>query len=367
MDGLVFFSIFILVAVLVIVFSIKKAKETRRRWRRFAERYDLDFSGESLLEKPAIAGSYQGVSLRIHIEVQGTGKNRHSYTRYIASFNTPLPQGLTITGEGFTDKIVKFFGGQDIQVGIPRVDAALRIKGDDEVEVRRLLHNEAVCNPVMKLVGSYRGVITDGTATIRDSGYADNENILQHKADAVASAVRDIEQALADEPRSSSTIAALAAAAGATNAEPSGAPTQESFADKDGSVMATDQGSTDVFAPDAAPAVDVDLDAALTKLRDGGTSFLERPEIAKRIKGRRLSGSMTVGEVTWTTSFQLSERVRSGHTAVGTMPDGLPVGVSFVKARDAEIKTLKRGDELRFSGSVAYWDDIHSRLLVEAE
>jgi hypothetical protein len=278
-----------------------------------------------------------------------------------------LPNGLSITGEGFTDKIVKFFGGQDIQVGIPRVDGALRIKGHDEAEVRRFLHNEAVCNAVMKLVISHGGLITDGTAIILNRGYADKEDVLQRKADAVANAVRDIERILSGEPGGSSTSAEPAMASGTSDAEPAEAPSRESPAEEAGGVTATAQGSTGAFAPQAAPPADAELAAELSKLRDSSTGFLERPEIVKRIKGRRLSGNMAIAEITWTSSFHLSERVRGGQTAVGKMPDGLPVGVSFVKARDAEIKAFKRGDELKFSGTVAHWDDIYGRLLIEAE
>lgn len=365
MGDMVPFLIFVFIAVFFIVWGIKNAKATRRKWRRFAERHGLEFSGERLLERPSIRGSYKGVSLQIHIEMQGSGRNRHAYTRYTARFNAPLPPGLNITGEGFKDKIVKLFGGQDIQVGIRRVDDALRVKGSDEARVRGFLQDEAVFAAVMKLVTSHGGAISGGTATLRNRGYAGSEDLLQSKADAVANTVRDVEQALGRQRPVA--VAEAAVAPSEMKDGNQGAGSDGRGTTVDASASNEPSASLPIAEPAPAASTDADLDAELSKLRDGTASFLERPEIIKRIKGRRLSGSMTVAQTTWTTSFHLSERVRNGQTAVGTMPDGLLVAVSFVKERDDETKALKRGDELKFCGRVAHWDDVQHRLLLEAE
>ncbi len=383
MGAVIFFLMFVSFIVFLIVWSVKHGRKIRRSWRQFADRHGLEFSGEGLSERPDIEGRYKDVPLRILIEVHGSGKNRRTYTRYSATF-TSLPAGLNITREGFGDKIFKFFGGQDIQVGIRHVDEALRIKGSDEDAVRRFLQNEAVCSAVMKLVVAQGGAVTEGTATILDNGYAKNEGVLQSRTDQVVDAVRDIEQALGYRRPAAAISTGRTAVPGAvshegnggsvgtkgepSNVEPSVVGGVAAAAPGPPPELSNTPGSSQAASPlPAVTPADEALFAELSKLRDRSAGFLERPDIIRRIQGRRLSGRMTVEQVTWTSGLHLSERVQGGRSVIGTLPDGLNVGVSFAKARDAELETLTRGDELQFSGIVAQWDDIYDRLLLEAE
>jgi hypothetical protein len=182
--GFIFFIIIIVAAI--IIWQIFSAMKYREIWQKFANQHGLIFSGESFLEDPQIQGEYRNIEVTIAKESHGSGKSRQDYTHYQAHLDSTLmPEDLEISAEGFIDIFSKMFGGQDIQVGIPHVDQALRIKGQDEETVQSFLNDQEMTTSIIQFVQGHSCKITQDMVSILASGIEKNEYTLQERMDAV--------------------------------------------------------------------------------------------------------------------------------------------------------------------------------------
>lgn len=120
----------------LIAFVIYWSKKSHNdAWSRAAEQLRLDYKQGGFGKHSQLTGKYRGYFVSVDIEVHSHGKSSTTYTRYKVWPTLPIPDGLVVTKEGLLNKIGKFLGGQDIQVGDPVVDNALLIKGRSESEV----------------------------------------------------------------------------------------------------------------------------------------------------------------------------------------------------------------------------------------
>lgn len=129
------FFIFVFIAggvIALIVWSVQHAKKVRQNWALFAQQNGLQYSGGiSASSSPHIAGWYGRTHITLNTVTRGSGKNRSTYTQFNAHVNVPMPQGLNLTREGMFNKVGKFFGGQDVQLGDQQLDDAFLIKAHD--------------------------------------------------------------------------------------------------------------------------------------------------------------------------------------------------------------------------------------------
>lgn len=153
------FFIFIFIAggiVALIVWSIQHAKKVRENWAAFAQHHGLTYSGGiSATANPHIAGWYGRTHVTINTITRGSGKNRSTYTQFHAHVNTAMPQGLNLTREGLFNKVGKFFGGQDVQLGDQQLDDAFLIKAHDALGAMNLMRIPPVKQALLTFVARH--------------------------------------------------------------------------------------------------------------------------------------------------------------------------------------------------------------------
>jgi len=153
------FLVFIFIAggfVALIVWGIQHAKKVREKWAAFAQQNGLTYSGGiSATANPHIAGWYGRTHVTINTITRGSGKNRSTYTQFHAHVNVPMPQGLNLTREGLFNKVGKFFGGQDVQLGDRQLDDAFLIKAHDALGAMNLMRIAPVKAALLTFVGRH--------------------------------------------------------------------------------------------------------------------------------------------------------------------------------------------------------------------
>ncbi len=109
----------IVVAFVLIMFSIASTEKRRKAWVAVAERLGLTSIG-----KDHLVGELDGSSVEVDMVTRGSGKNRRTYTRVRA--NGGLPDGIELGREGFFSRFTS-----DHQTGDKAFDDAVRVKGDE--------------------------------------------------------------------------------------------------------------------------------------------------------------------------------------------------------------------------------------------
>ena len=185
--------------IVALVFGLQARKAKVRAWGSFAGEHGLRLLNAGSWSNPRIVGSWRGVESTLQIEVHGSGKHRKTYTRASARFRRAMPRGLSVTSEGFTDKLAKMLGGQDIQIGHAELDRQLRIKAEDEVATRVLMKNGRARNAIAAFIArDGRATLTQHQATTLRLGFMSADFELQGMLEGVSRAVREVESALAE-------------------------------------------------------------------------------------------------------------------------------------------------------------------------
>jgi hypothetical protein len=139
-----------LVVALVLVILVLAWQGWKRRlqaWKTFAARHDWSFSNRwGSLE---IQGLFLGQQLSVLTERRGAGKNRREVTVLRLEL-AALPSELTLEPEGLGDKLLKFFGRRDEEVGDAEFDAAFDLE-DVSPETRALLRKPRVREQLLML------------------------------------------------------------------------------------------------------------------------------------------------------------------------------------------------------------------------
>lgn len=73
-----------------------------------------------------------------------TGKSSTTYTRLRAPYANPAGFRFNVSPENFLSGIGRFFGMQDLAIGVPEFDAAWVVQGNDEDRVRRLFSDREI-------------------------------------------------------------------------------------------------------------------------------------------------------------------------------------------------------------------------------
>ena len=134
---LLIFAIPILVIVVIMYFQRKAQLEA---WNDLAARTGLTCEGGiAPWSSIRVTGSYHGHPLVLDTFTRHSGRNSRTYTRVVLGVKNPLPLYLFLTEENVFDKVGKWMGSQDIQLGDETLDRRYKIKGEPEAEVGRLL------------------------------------------------------------------------------------------------------------------------------------------------------------------------------------------------------------------------------------
>jgi len=101
----------VLVLVAVAYFAIKAHRAQVAAWAEFAQRHGMQARGLH------VEGTYEGYHLTVETQSRGSGKNRYTVAVLHLSLQDFLPDNFSLEREGFGDKILRFFGQQDAQIG----------------------------------------------------------------------------------------------------------------------------------------------------------------------------------------------------------------------------------------------------------
>ncbi len=350
----------------IVVLAIYFGQKKKERWRAFGERHGLEVNGLGWSQTASMTGRYRGLPVAIRVEVHGYGRNRKHYTRFLAGYRQPVPSGLAVDKEGFGAKVAKFFGGQDIDLGLPEADRRLRIKGHDEEEVREFFRAPGVVQAVLHFVTKMDGALTESAGTILKLGFVGDPNQLERRLDACVDVVYAIETAHGAPAEHAEAGGFGAPAAQPAPAAPAARPAPAA------QVTAPAPAAAAAHAPAVTPAAATGGEvpaALLARLGSPDLLLTERKQVVEQLVGRRVGGTLQVSEVTWTTDMNVAERLRSGQTLIGSLGiEGAPdLAVRFPQAADEDIKALRPGGERQVAGAVAGWDDLYHRLLVDAD
>jgi len=195
---------FLFVAFIVIIIALVRISFTRRAdvWKHFASLHRLHYREATWTKPPAISGFFKSTVVTLTLIYRGSGNSRQTLTQATARFGVQLPQGMKLGKEGFGTSVAKFFGGQDIQLGLPELDDALRIEGQDPAGIAKLLQTGQVAQNVVNFTtGADEAVIAQQGASIVRSGHVSNAEQLLYLVERTNHAVRAIEYQLRWDPR----------------------------------------------------------------------------------------------------------------------------------------------------------------------
>jgi hypothetical protein len=195
-----FVLLFIGVVVVVGVVAMKNKQAQLAAWRHFAHEHRLKILNASAMSNPRMVGRYRDTDVTLQIEVHGSGKHRKTYTRATARFRSAMPRGLNITAEGFTDRLAKLVGGQDIQIGHAELDAKLRIRGEDELAVRQLMQRWRARDAIAAfLARDGKATVTQHQCSVLRHGFVSQPVELRGMLESVTRTVGEIERALGED------------------------------------------------------------------------------------------------------------------------------------------------------------------------
>ncbi len=403
---------FIFFAILFVGFAIVAStaneKRVKQAWAAFAAANGMQFLPQGPNRDLYVQGTHDGVQVSVEREVRGSGKNRTVYTCFHANFRNPMPEGMVLSSENVGDRISKFFGGQDIELGEEYADSQLRIRGTDVEGIRGFLSDKGVLDAVMDFVTQHNGRIEKGRARLVISGTITNSVTIKGHLDSVARAAVRIDDALtvskcqdAVQDARDEQVADSPAPSPAPSTEPetqatpmtAKAPAREAAAvdapssTERTSVVAEEPvaaeepahpaGGVETAAPattnespveqastpepaDQEPLTPADLASVATASR------ADRESVLAALEGRRYSGKLTVERVVWTSDPDASERVYGGRSVVGKLESGPAVEIAFPRDQEGEIKSLRSGDELTFTAELVRYNDFAERLEFEA-
>ncbi len=118
-----------------------------------------------------LRGRRAGRRVMVVFHIEGSGSHQTSWTSTVSEIDPPLFVGASIGHEGLFST---FFNGEDLQLGLPPVDAILRLGALDPVYFRKLLLTRAGSPALLSTACSMvqNGfTVTDSTVVCSTSGY----------------------------------------------------------------------------------------------------------------------------------------------------------------------------------------------------
>lgn len=199
MEPILFFVIMLGIVGVVSVFSIKNKQARLRAWQAFSQQHSLKLLNAGTWSNPRLVGRYHDLDVTLQIEVHGSGKHKKTYTRATARFPMAMPRGLNITSEGFTDRLAKLVGGQDIEIGHAALDRQLRIRGEDVPAVLGLMDSWRARNAIAAfLARDSRATVTQHQCSLLRHGFVHAPVELRGMLEGVCRTVSEIRQGLED-------------------------------------------------------------------------------------------------------------------------------------------------------------------------
>lgn len=143
-----------------------------------------------------IRGLYRKVTVLIEPISRGSGKSKSYYTRVAAFYKQPLELGLTVTSEGFLDRLSrKLQGKNDIEIGEPDLDGRIQIQSVDAQRARSLLQDRPLREAFLALLDRYAfAELHDDRAQAELKGTVTEEARLRELLEALVQVAERMEQ-----------------------------------------------------------------------------------------------------------------------------------------------------------------------------
>lgn len=175
-----------------------RRRTAARTWREVADAHGFDFVEPGFLEDFEMSGTYGRRPVRVFTEDRGDDEHTTTYTVY----ETPLPDGvpsdLVVENEGAHALFPDMFGGEDLQVGDPEIDAAFLIRSDRVTAVRNFFDTSGVREAFRELADSKGSAeIHEETLRLAEAPRETNRFALESRLDTVVDFSESIETALA--------------------------------------------------------------------------------------------------------------------------------------------------------------------------
>lgn len=359
-----FFAFFIGMIALGI-YQTKKAKE---RWQEFARAYGLTCNVGGWASQSHISGWFDGVYVHIGTVTRGSGKNRHTYTQFQAMLASGImPYGLQVYQETVFSKVGVFFGGQDIQIGDPQLDAAFVFKGNIPNDVHRLVTIPAVKAALLDILARQPGFVLDANRVmVEKHGFVSDLATMYTTLVACVGLVQVLHGVCGvgvGAPQPAQKVPERAPKP-APAAMPAAAPKPAAAAPKPAKQV---EAPLPGPKPDNTPRSDGGVFFLFDQLGDASLGSMERESLLEKLKGKAVSIPVIVDRVDFTSSFDVPDRLKDGRTVIGTI-NGIKtkVALRFPKARDRDISNLRRGTPITAQASVSGWDALFDRVIADA-
>lgn len=135
-------GIFVGVFSLIAFFGKKQMKLMDNEFSELAYYFDMDATipaNSMFRDYPEVNGLIQDYPTRVHVYTRGSGKHKKTYTEIEVECGNIDGRTFSIYKESAFSGVGRFFGMQDIEIGIPFFDQQFVIKSSDEHFARTLL------------------------------------------------------------------------------------------------------------------------------------------------------------------------------------------------------------------------------------
>ena len=104
--------------------------------------------------------------------------------------------------------------------------------------------------------------------------------------------------------------------------------------------------------------------ADLKKLTDPTLDRSQRETLIKKWTGKKMTLSLNVENITYTTGMDLPPGYRDGRTIIGKTGEGISLEALFPNTQTEQAKALKRGSTAELTTEIFQWNELFSRLTV---
>ena len=147
-----FLLITLVIMAVAILYDQHKRGEMERAWKSVARSRELDWTPGGFMSTPSLRGRQDDYPVEVSIKMRSQGKSSVPYTRVHVMTKRPVPEGLSVSREDFTDAIGKMFGGQDIQIGDMMLDPKLRFRSSAPETTKALFADPQLRSALMVLL-----------------------------------------------------------------------------------------------------------------------------------------------------------------------------------------------------------------------
>lgn len=132
---------------LTVVVGVVSFFSQGRQWKEAARRLGLEYDGIGFGTRPGIHGRFRGVWVKV------TTVTRHRVDRMLYEVKPPtaLPPGLYVRNQDALASLGKLLGGQDVQVGLARLDDTFVIRTSRPQATREFFRRPGLADALFAL------------------------------------------------------------------------------------------------------------------------------------------------------------------------------------------------------------------------